>query len=172
MAALLAQIVQEEQGADARRTGRRALRLRVSASVAENSAEALVHNLSEDGLLLETAIALKVGDRVDVELPRSRGATAVVVWTRDNRYGCKFEREISRAAVSAALLLSPAKVPALSVGGIIASTEQAAENVFGIESAQSGARARTRVLLLVSLFASIVVVVLFVWALLALPFAL
>jgi len=172
MAALLAQIVTKKQSADARRSRRRGLRLRISASVAENSADALIHNLSEEGLLLETGIALKIGDRVDVELPRSRAATAVVMWTRDNRYGCKFEREISRAAVSAALLLSPAKVPALSVGEIIASTEPAAENVFPIELAPSIRLQRTRILLLVALFASLVVVALFISALLALPLAL
>jgi hypothetical protein len=171
MVALLAQIIPEKRSGDARRSSRRGLRLRVSASVAEDSADALIHNLSEEGLLLETPTILKVGDRVDVELPRSRGATAVVMWTRDNLYGCKFEREISRGTVSAALLLSPAKAPALSVGGIVASTEPAAANVFRIEPSQSGTPERTRLLLLVALFASIVVVVLFVWALLALPLA-
>jgi hypothetical protein len=168
MAALLAQIVVEE-GSNARRSTRRGLRLRVAASVAENSADAVIHNLSEEGLLLETAISLNIDDRVDVELPRSRGAVAIVVWTRDGLYGCKFERAISRATVSAALLLSPAKLPALSVGELIPSTEPATENLFRIEAAQNSAPERTRVLLLVALFASIVVVVLFIWALLALP---
>ena len=171
MVALLAQIIPEKRSGDARRSSRRGLRLRVSASLAQDSADALIHNLSEEGLLLETPTILKVGDRVDVELPRSRGATAIVMWTRDNLCGCKFEREISRATVSAALLLSPARVPTLSVGEIIASTEPAAENVIRIEPAQSSSPERTRVLLLVALFASIVVVVLFVWALLALPLA-
>ena len=171
MVALLAQIIPEKRSGDARRSSRRGLRLRVSASLAQDSADALIHNLSEEGLLLETPTILKVGDRVDVELPRSRGATAIVMWTRDNLCGCKFEREISRATVSAALLLSPARVPTLSVGEIIASTEPAAENVIQIEPAQSSSPERTRLLLLVALFASIVVVVLFVWALLALPLA-
>jgi hypothetical protein len=171
MAALLAQIVTEKRAGDARRSSRRGLRLRVSASVAENSADALIHNLSEEGLLLETATSLQVGDRVDVELPRARGAAAVVMWTRDNLYGCKFEREISRATVSAALLLSPAKIPALSVGQLIPSTETAPENVFRIDLAPAGTTQRTRVLLLVALFASLMVVALFVWALLALPLA-
>jgi len=169
MAALLAQIVPEKRSGETRRSSRRGLRLRVAASVAENSADALIHNLSEEGLLLETATSLQVGDRVDVELPRSRGATAVVMWKRDNLYGCKFAREIPRATVSAALLLSPAKAPTLSVGEIIASTEVATDNVFPIEPAPSSTTQRTRVLLLVALFASAVVVALFVWALLVLP---
>jgi hypothetical protein len=171
MAALLAQIVTEKRAGDARRSSRRGLRLRVAASVAEASADALIHNLSEEGLLLETAASLQVGDRVDVELPRSRGAAAVVMWTRDNLYGCKFEREISRATVSAALLLSPAKVPALSVGQLIPSTETPTENAFRIDPTPAGTTERTRVLLLVALFASLIVVALFVWALLALPLA-
>ncbi len=171
MVALLAQIIPEKRSGDARRSSRRGLRLRGSASLAQDSAGALIHNLSEEGLLLETPTLLEVGDRVDVELPRSRGATAIVMWTRDNLCGCKFEREISRATVSAALLLSPARVPTLSVGEIIATTEPAAENVIRIEPPQSSSPERTRVLLLVALFASIVVVVLFVWALLALPLA-
>ena len=171
MAALLAQIVTEKRAGDARRSSRRGLRLRVAASVAEASADALIHNLSEEGLLLETATPLQVGDRVEVELPRARGAAAVVMWTRDNLYGCKFEREISQATVSAALLLSPAKIPALSVGGIIDSTESAPENLFRIDPAPTSTTQRTRVLLLVALFASSIVVALFVWALLALPLA-
>ena len=171
MAALLAQIVAEKESGKARRSSRRGLRLRVAASAAEDSADALIHNLSEEGLLLETAIPLRVGDRVDVELPRSRGATAIVIWARDNLYGCEFERQISRATLSAALLLSPAKLPTLSVGEIIASTEPAPTNVFAIEPAQSPRPERTRVLLLVALSASLVAVALFISALLALPLA-
>ena len=171
MAALLARVVTERKSGDARRSGRRALRLRVEASAAQDSAEALIHNLSEEGLLLETAISLQVGNRVDVELPRSRGATAIVMWTRDNLYGCKFQREISRATVSAALLLSPAKLPTLSVGELIPPVEIARENATRTEVAQTDAPARTRVLVLVALSASLIVVALFIWALLVLPMA-
>jgi hypothetical protein len=169
MAALLAQIVRQKESGDSRRSGRRTLRLRVSASVAESSADAVIHNLSEDGLLLETGISLKVGDRVGVELPRSRGAVAVVIWARDNLYGCKFEREISRATVSAALLLSPARPPALNVGELIPSVEPMRATAFPAEPEQSSTPERVRVLLLVALFASLIVVAMFVWALLALP---
>ena len=171
MAALLARIVSNRESGEARRSGRRALRLRVEASAAEDSAEALIHNLSEEGLLLETAISLQIGDRVGVELPRSRGATAVVMWTRDSLYGCKFEREISRATVSAALLLSPAKLQTLSVGKLIPPVEASQENTLPPEPMQSSSHERMREVLLVALFASLIVIVLFVWALLALPLA-
>lgn len=169
--ALLAQIVTDRGRGDARRSSRRALRLRIVASSAENSADALIQNLSQEGLLLETAISLKVGDRVNVELPRSRGAAAIVMWSRDNLYGCKFEREISRATVSAALLLSPAKLPKLSVGELIAQVETAAENVVRIEPAPRRTPDRARLLLAVALLVSLMVVALFIWALLMLPLA-
>jgi len=57
----------------------------------------------------------------------------------------------------------------LSVGEIIASTETAPDNILRIEPVQSSTPERTRVLLLVALLASLIVVALFVWALLALP---
>lgn len=171
MVALLAQIVREKQSADTRRSGRRALRLRVTASLAENSADAVIHNLSEDGLLLETAISLQIGDRVGVELPHSRGATGIVVWSRDDLYGCKFEREISRAAVSAALLLSPARLPLLEVGQIIPPAEPAEPSPFTGRDAAVTERRTAHGLLALGLVLALAAAAFFIWALLSLPFA-
>ena len=55
------------------------------------------------GLLSLNAITVfKVGDHIYVEFRRSDPAAAVVVWARDNLYGCRFEGRVSGASVSAA----------------------------------------------------------------------
>jgi hypothetical protein len=92
---------------DGRRTVRRTLRLEVQAFAAGNATEALIHNLSETGLLIETSAALKVGETLQVELPESGSIDARIVWTRGSFFGCEFGFRVAKATVSAALLRSP-----------------------------------------------------------------
>jgi len=119
--ALLAQITKATEPRDARGSARRTVRLQVAASTARDTAAALVHDLSETGLRIETRAALNVGDTLDVELPRAGTVSTRVIWKRGRSFGCNFDKRVSKAVVSAALLLSPAKVPALTVGGVIPS---------------------------------------------------
>jgi hypothetical protein len=82
------------------------LRLPVQgAAIAGN--RALLHNLSETGLLIETFDDLAVGEGIQVDLPEAGGRSAKVVWRSDRLFGCQFEQPIAHAAISAARLRSP-----------------------------------------------------------------
>ena len=107
MVALLAQIRTDAPIVDERSAARRTLRLEVATSSSQDATEALIHNLSESGLLLETSAELQVGEALQVELPHAGTTTAVVVWTRGGFAGCEFAKRVSKAAVSAALLRAP-----------------------------------------------------------------
>lgn len=65
-----------------------------------------VHNVSTTGLLLETAIRLTVGERIEIDLPHAAASWARVIWSSDDLSGCQFEEPISAAALSAAQLQS------------------------------------------------------------------
>src|SRR5688572_21845770 len=107
MAPLLAQIDCTSTGRDDRAAPRRTLRLSVPTGPAADATEALIHNLSERGLLVETTVALDLGDTLYVELPEAGSTPARVVWLKDKFAGCEFVAPVAKAAVSAALLQSP-----------------------------------------------------------------
>lgn len=111
MLPLLAEIRSDAPAADQREAARRTLRLEVALDRA-GDANALIHNLSETGLLIGTGAEVSVGDRLVVELPHAGPTGATVVWSRGGFAGCEFDSPLSRAAVSAALLKSPADLPA------------------------------------------------------------
>lgn len=106
MRALLAELRTDAPILDERSAARRTLRLEVSASDG-GATRALVHNLSERGILIETSAELQVGEALQVDLPRIGMTTALVVWTHGRFAGCEFVHSVSTAAVSAALLLAP-----------------------------------------------------------------
>ena len=87
---------------------RRKLRL-----IAEGSAsgapelQVVILNISQSGLLIETNAALTVGELLEVEVPQAGTSEAEVVWNAGMRFGCQFTTPISKAALSAAELLSP-----------------------------------------------------------------
>lgn len=65
-----------------------------------------VHNASTTGLLLESEGALSVDDPIDIDFPHAGVVSARVVWASGNLYGCRFDRPLSQAALSAAQLRS------------------------------------------------------------------
>lgn len=65
-----------------------------------------IRNISITGMLLESSTPLLVGATFAADLPNAGSVAAEVVWNGGNFYGCEFDRPISPAAVSAALLLS------------------------------------------------------------------
>ena len=89
---------------------RRALRLK--SAVSDRGIEVVIHDLSPTGLLLETSQPLISGETLFVDLPERGPTAASVVWSSGNFHGCAFEQSIPSAAISAALLRSPASVPA------------------------------------------------------------
>lgn len=96
------QISPERRGGE-----RRALRL--AAETATGGGEpvnAVILNLSESGLLLETEAPLAPGEPLDVVLPEAGTCPATVIWAGHGLAGCKFDRPLGRAALSAAVLRS------------------------------------------------------------------
>lgn len=103
---LLAEIHQ-----DSRRAERRTLSLSTQVSSYEDSTKALIHDLSENGLMIETSAELKPGDSLFVDLPFVGTIEARIVWQKDSSYGCEFLEPVSQATVSAAMLRSTPENP-------------------------------------------------------------
>lgn len=96
-----------------RRAVRHELKLNASSEAApDDASEAVIHNLSPSGLLLETPAKLSVGQEVVIDLPETEPSTARVVWENDKFFGCEFDSPLPPAAVSAARLRS--ELPAAS----------------------------------------------------------
>lgn len=93
--------------ADLRGASRRLLHLEVTAAKPSGqSVQALVHNISETGLLLETSTDLEIGEQVTILLPHKAETSAHVIWASDGLYGCKFAAPLTRSVLSAAQLQS------------------------------------------------------------------
>lgn len=107
MVALLAEISLGSSRAERRDSARRTLRLVAELAYSRDSARVLILNLSESGVLIETAAVLVVGETFELELPEAGTVIARVVWQRGREFGCEFDGPVSKGAVSAALLRSP-----------------------------------------------------------------
>jgi len=103
--ALKAHLEQPAAGVESRSQPRMALRL-VTQGLASDGVEAnvTIHNLSAAGLLVETDLALDVGDRLAVGLPEVGPVGAEIVWASEWLYGCAFEQALGEAALAAAQL--------------------------------------------------------------------
>jgi transcriptional regulator with XRE-family HTH domain len=102
-----AHLEQRRRAVESRVGPRRKLRLTTpGASALGTTMNVIVHDLSETGLLLQTSGQLSVGERIEVVLPHAGATEANVVWASNEFFGCRFEKRISRAALSAAQLLS------------------------------------------------------------------
>jgi hypothetical protein len=111
MMPLRAEIQSEPVDADGRGAVRRTLRLPVTTVASGDVNAAIVHNLSEAGLLVETDAAVRIGETIEVDLPDASASTAIVV-RRDGRLvGCQFVSPVSRGVVSAAQLMTPVAPP-------------------------------------------------------------
>lgn len=97
--------------AERRGGSRRNLQLVAFASGFHETSNAVIRNLSQTGLLIESETVLQTGDRIEVELPRAGPCPAKVIWQKANLAGCQFVTPISQSAVSASLLLSPFSAP-------------------------------------------------------------
>lgn len=88
-----------------RRQPRRQLRLATQGQTAAGgSTDVLIHNVSANGLLLESTAGLAVGERIVIDLPHARATGACVIWSSGVLYGCRFDVPISIATLSAAQL--------------------------------------------------------------------
>lgn len=103
-----------DSSSDRQRTAtRRALRLDTSGFVAGSGggsgsqtgdANVTIHNISSDGLLIETELDLAQDDELAIELPEAGAVSASVVWRSERLFGCAFDEALSPAAVAAAQL--------------------------------------------------------------------
>jgi transcriptional regulator with XRE-family HTH domain len=104
------QLESERHAGDNRKAVRRRLHLAASGSSPDGSGiSVLVHDISESGILLQTAARLSIGERIEVMLPHAGATAASVVWASGEFLGCQFEEAISHAALSAALLRSDSR---------------------------------------------------------------
>lgn len=156
MVALLAEISLGSPNAERRDALRRTLRLVAEVSYSEDSARVLILNLSEAGVLIETAAVLVVGESFELELPEAGTVVARVKWQRGSEYGCEFDAPVPRAAVSAALLRSPP------------SNENASVSLLEWEDFPAPHDEDARMLMLMAM---LFVTTLFIVALLVLPFS-
>src|SRR5918995_7348523 len=90
MEPLSAEILTERVTSDERAAVRRSLRLGVSAHSSGDVAVALILNISETGLLIETWLKLAVGETLHIDIPEASASMARVVWTDGLRAGCEF----------------------------------------------------------------------------------
>lgn len=67
-------------------------------------AEVTIHNLSETGLLLETAGDLEIGEAIDLEIDDRGVSRAHVVWASGALYGCAFDEPLATSVLTAAQL--------------------------------------------------------------------
>jgi hypothetical protein len=170
---LTATIHSYSEAGNNRATGRHTLRLQVTAYPAsqltpsEGGQHALIYNLSRGGLLLETVVLLNAGDVLIFDLPEVGAIAAEVVWARDGFAGCRFERPVPQAAVSAALLRSEPREQADSRS--IRPPSQASWN-WEFEH-PAGERPFVRAVALAGLILAVIVAAAFVIALLSFPFS-
>ena len=80
---------------------------------------AIILNISETGLLLETLVKLEVGETLHVDIPEAPSSAIRIIWTEGLLAGCEFVRPVSTGTVSAAQLKASAgsgQGPALEPG--------------------------------------------------------
>ena len=106
---LRANLETEPRAGERRSAPRRKLRLQAEgATTSAGDTQVMIHDLSEEGLLIESPVPLTDGEVLEVLIPEAGMAQAEVSWTSGHFFGCKFLEPIPTAAVSAALLRSPA----------------------------------------------------------------
>jgi hypothetical protein len=103
---LFAHLEPEKGKAERRSSRRRKLRLEAGPDAASES-RVIVHDLSERGMLLESAAAVAVGETLDLVIPEAGLAKATIIWNSGHYFGCRFDKPLTGSAVSAALLRSP-----------------------------------------------------------------
>ncbi|MEP3421254.1 MAG: helix-turn-helix transcriptional regulator [Erythrobacter sp.] len=90
---------------DPRRQARRALRLETSGVLPGGiEANVVIHNVSAVGLLIETDLALNVGEVLAVDMPDIGPVGAEIVWESGHLFGCAFQQSLGESALAAAQL--------------------------------------------------------------------
>ena len=99
-------------GASRPRAARRRLLLEAEGETAAGQrAQVTIHNVSATGLLIETAVSLTEGVRIDIVLPEAGPTSASVVWVSGAFHGCRFATVLKPAVLSALQLRAEAPAP-------------------------------------------------------------
>ena len=125
-----AMIEQEKDADGARGAARMHMRLETSGSLGgDRGSTVVIHNLSATGMLIETTSDLEIGQRIAVSLPETPDCTATIVWRSEALAGCRFDRPLARAALSAAQLRNPLPQD-VDPAGVAADSEMLAERLL------------------------------------------
>lgn len=163
--ALVARLSWYAEPEEQRLSNRRTLRLEVPLAGGSET-NALIYNLSTQGLLLETAAPLQIGDYLAVKLPEAGAVAAEVIWVRDGFAGCQFDRPLSNAAISAALLQAQPQPRPIALQVAAPSQPLPSDDDLHAEPAW------VRATVIAALILAAIVAMLFVFALFSAPFAL
>lgn len=98
---------------DMRSAERRVITFGFSINETGRNTRILVLNLSRSGMLLQTSADLDIGEKIQVEIPEAGPVNARIVRRTGNQFGAMFDNPITKAALSAVLLASPAGPPPL-----------------------------------------------------------
>jgi hypothetical protein len=82
-------------------------RLSLGASLPQTGEQAVIHDLSTTGILIETNAELATFEQLHIDLPEVGPAVATVMWNSGQYFGCEFHERIPQAAISAAMLRNP-----------------------------------------------------------------
>lgn len=105
----IAQISRPEPNAERRSASRRVITFGFDARETRGSSRILILDLSRNGMLVQTAADLAVGDQIQIEIPEAGLVDAQIIRRADDRFGAMFDMPITQGAVSAVLLASPAE---------------------------------------------------------------
>lgn len=83
---------------------RHTLRLATDVGFGAGKSSALIHDLSESGLRVETSAKIAEGESLFVDLPFVGVREARVIWNRDRMFGCEFRAPLEEATAIANLL--------------------------------------------------------------------
>lgn len=156
MVPLSAEILTERLIGDERAAVRRTLRLGVSAYSSGEVAMAVILNISEKGLLMETVLGLAVGETLVVDIPEARATAIRVVWTDNMLAGCEFLYPVSTATVSAAQLKSP-------LGAVGSVNEPVSDFTVGVEQPESDESViQTAIVIVTSIISALALILLLV----------
>lgn len=130
---IAAHLEQRRRAIESRVGPRRKLRLDAPGAASSGIAmNVVVHDLSETGLLLQTSAQLAVGEKIEVVLPHAGPTAASVVWGSNEYFGCRFEKRISGATISAAQLRSGPESASAAPEALVSLGDGAApEETFG-----------------------------------------
>lgn len=114
--AIHAIVEQPARSGDKRSATRWRIRLEMPGTPGDDGVKVVIHDLSADGMLIETRSKLKIGESVAVSLPETGKVIAHVVWQNEPLFGCRFDQPLPQAVVSAVRLRNPTRQTANPAG--------------------------------------------------------